>query len=120
MDALPPSLLRKLVTLGFAASLLTWFALSAQAAALSQGDETFTKSVLPILKEFCITCHSAEKQKGDLDLERFQTLEQIRRDPTVWEHALEQIRDKEMPPKDKPKPSPEQLQQLTARMDVCD
>ena len=55
-------------------------------------------------------------QKGDLDLERFQTLEQIRRDPTVWEHALEQIRDKEMPPKDKPKPSPEQLQQLTAWM----
>jgi len=90
--------------------------LSPQAAASSQGDEAFTKSVRPILKEFCVTCHSTEKQKGDLDLERFETVEQIRREPSVWEHALEQIRDKEMPPKDKPKPSPEQLVQLTAWM----
>jgi hypothetical protein len=86
------------------------------AAALTQGDDVFTRSVQPILKEYCITCHSTEKQKGDLDLERFKTLDQIRRDPSVWEHALEQIRDKEMPPKDKPKPSPEQLQLLTAWM----
>jgi Protein of unknown function (DUF1592)/Protein of unknown function (DUF1588)/Protein of unknown function (DUF1587)/Protein of unknown function (DUF1585)/Protein of unknown function (DUF1595)/Planctomycete cytochrome C len=84
-----------------------------KAAALTQGDDAFTKSVQPILKEFCITCHSTEKQKGDLDLERFQSLEQIKRDPAVWEHALEQIRDQEMPPKDKPKPTPEQLQLLT-------
>jgi hypothetical protein len=83
------------------------------AAALTQGEDAFTKSVQPILKEYCITCHSTEKQKGDLDLERFKTLDQIRRDPSVWEHALEQIRDKEMPPKDKPKPTPEQLQLLT-------
>jgi hypothetical protein len=84
-----------------------------QAAALTQEEDAFTKSVQPILSEFCITCHSTEKQKGDLDLERFKTLDQIRRDPAVWEHALEQIRDKEMPPKDKPKPSPAQLQLLT-------
>ncbi len=83
------------------------------AAALSQEEDAFTKSVQPILNEFCVTCHSTEKQKGDLDLERFKTLDQIRRDPSVWEHALEQIRDKEMPPKDKPKPTPEQLQLLT-------
>jgi hypothetical protein len=80
---------------------------------LTQGEDAFTKSVQPILNEFCITCHSTEKQKGDLDLERFKTLDQIQRDPSVWEHALEQIRDKEMPPRDKPKPSPAQLQLLT-------
>ena len=87
--------------------------LQLHSAALTQGEDAFTKSVQPILKEYCITCHSTEKQKGDLDLERFKTFEQVRRDPSVWEHALEQIRDQEMPPKDKPKPTPEQLHLLT-------
>jgi hypothetical protein len=90
--------------------------LRTQAAAVTQGEDAFTKSVQPILKEFCITCHSTEKQKGDLDLERFKSLDQIRREPSVWEHALEQIRDKEMPPRDKPKPTPQQFQVLTEWM----
>ena len=104
-------------------SILTAYALAllnlasgahpAHAAALGKSEDPFATSVQPLLKEFCITCHSTEKQKGDLDLERFQSLEQIKRDPAVWEHALEQIRDKEMPPKDKPKPTPEQVQVLT-------
>lgn len=76
-------------------------------------EETFANTIQPLIKEFCIPCHSTEKQKGDLDLERFKSLEEINRDPSVWEHSLEQIRDGEMPPKDKPKPSAEQLHRLT-------
>lgn len=76
----------------------------------------FLKDVRPVLAEFCITCHSTEKQKGDLDLERFTSTEQVQRDPIVWQHALEQIRDSEMPPKDKPQPSAEQLKELTLWM----
>ncbi len=88
----------------------------ASAQAPDQRSAVFVECVQPILKEYCITCHSTEKQKGDLDLERFKSLEQIRRDPAVWEHSMEQIRDKEMPPKDKPKPSPQQLELLTTWM----
>ena len=73
----------------------------------------FHQAVKPILNEYCITCHSTEKQKGDLDLERFKTFDDIKRDPAVWDHALEQVRDKEMPPKDKPQPSAQQRQILT-------
>jgi hypothetical protein len=73
----------------------------------------FNQAVKPILNEYCITCHSTEKQKGDLDLERFKTFDDIKRDPAVWDHALEQVRDKEMPPKDKPQPSAQQRQILT-------
>ena len=106
---LQPHLRRTLLALAPAFFTLGSGGLQLQAAALTRGEEAFTKSVQPILKEYCVTCHSTEKQKGDLDLERFQSLEQIKRDPSVWEHALEQIRDREMPPKDKPKPSAQQL-----------
>ncbi len=75
--------------------------------------QTFGQLVQPVLRQYCVTCHSTEKQKGDLDLERFTSLDQVRGAPLVWERALEQIRDNEMPPEGKPKPSPEQLKGLT-------
>lgn len=70
--------------------------------------DEFQQSVQPLLKEHCVTCHSAEKQKGDLDLERFTSIKLVKADPAVWEHTLEQLTNNEMPPKDKPQPSPEQ------------
>ncbi|MFZ4765399.1 MAG: DUF1592 domain-containing protein, partial [Roseimicrobium sp.] len=75
--------------------------------------QSFEQTIRPVLKEYCLTCHSTEKQKGDLDLERFTSLDLVKRDPIVWEHSLDQIRDKEMPPKGKPRPSPEQMKVLT-------
>ena len=75
--------------------------------------DPFQQSIQPLLKEYCITCHSTEKQKGDLDLERFTSLELVKGDPMVWEHSLDQIRDHEMPPKGKPRPSAEQMKMLT-------
>lgn len=59
----------------------------------------FEKDVRPILQTYCLNCHSTEKQKGDLDLERFTSIERVRADPMVWEHALEQLASNEMPPR---------------------
>lgn len=73
----------------------------------------YERDIRPILQEYCITCHSTEKQKGDLDLERLSTLQLAKREPAVWEHSLEQIADNEMPPKGKLRPSPEQMKRLT-------
>ncbi len=97
----------------FAAKWLHALCLSSFSVPLEASQENFGKSIQPLLKEYCITCHSTEKQKGDLDLERFQTLDLVKDDPAVWEHALEQIHDHEMPPKDKPQPSAEQMKLLT-------
>ena len=48
-----------------------------------------------ILQTYCLSCHSTEKQKGDLDLEASD----IRKEPHVWENVLDQISLGEMPPK---------------------
>lgn len=78
------------------------------------GADDFQSSILPLLKERCNSCHSTEKQKGDLDLERFATIADIKSEPMIWEGVLEQIHMGEMPPKKEPQLSPEQKKMLTA------
>ncbi len=56
----------------------------------------------PLLKQYCLHCHDTETQEGDLDLERFSSLADIRQDTGVWQAVLQQIADGEMPPADQP------------------
>src|SRR5205823_128444 len=74
--------------------------------------DEFESSIRPLLSEYCLKCHSAEKHKGDFDLEQHLSLAAMRRHPTVWQQVLNQIADGEMPPKEKPQPTPEQKTRL--------
>lgn len=87
--------------------------LSAPGLCAAAGNGAFTGQIRPLLKERCLSCHSTEESKGDLDLERFVTLEDIGKEPAVWEQVLEQIHLGEMPPKKKPPLSPGQKELLT-------
>ncbi len=73
----------------------------------------FEQTIQPILAKNCTTCHSTEKQKGDLDLERFTTVTEIKKHPAIWQGVLEQLANNEMPPKKEPPLSTAQKQQLT-------
>lgn len=57
----------------------------------SGNEVAFEKSVRPVLRDYCVTCHSTEKQKGELDLERFTTVASIKKQTEVWEHILDQL-----------------------------
>jgi hypothetical protein len=65
----------------------------------SASADDYAEKVLPILKDTCLNCHSTKKQKGDVDLEQFASVADIRRSPKVWEAVLEQVASGEMPPK---------------------
>jgi len=54
------------------------------------------------LTEYCLRCHSTEKHKGDLDLERFNSLAEVKRHPKVWQAVVEQLANDEMPPETSP------------------
>ncbi|MFO0866702.1 MAG: DUF1592 domain-containing protein [Gemmataceae bacterium] len=73
----------------------------------------FSKVMQPLLKQYCLDCHSTKAKKGSLDLERFATLNDIRKDVKPWQGMIEQIETGEMPPKGKPQPSEAQKKQLT-------
>ena len=105
--------MRKLRPLLAALSLLFAGNLTAaQSVAGGALERDFNRRTKPLLKEFCLDCHSTEKQKGDLDLERFSTLHEIKRHPKVWQGIIEQIINNEMPPKDKPQPTSQQREQF--------
>ncbi|MDB6155282.1 MAG: cytochrome [Chthoniobacteraceae bacterium] len=63
--------------------------------------EIFEQQIRPLLKDYCLKCHSTEKQKGDLDLETFTSVESVKRHPKIWQGVAEQLANNEMPPKDK-------------------
>jgi len=98
-------------------SLLTWIAAPAITsaadptpfAAIARDYET---GVRPLLTRFCTGCHSTDDQEGDLDLERFTSLEHVRRSPRVFLKVVEMLDNGEMPPKKKPQPSAAQRKQI--------
>jgi hypothetical protein len=59
----------------------------------------FDVSTRPLLKRYCLTCHSTDEQEGDLDLERFETLRAVRSDARAWQKVAEMLDNGEMPPK---------------------
>ncbi|MCB1090621.1 MAG: DUF1587 domain-containing protein, partial [Verrucomicrobiae bacterium] len=81
------------------AALSGWNLISISEAAEPVTPAAFAEAVQPLLKEACLSCHSTEKQKGDLDLERFATLDAAKAEPGVWEKVYEQVESGEMPPK---------------------
>ncbi|MCI0541558.1 MAG: DUF1587 domain-containing protein, partial [Verrucomicrobiales bacterium] len=70
--------------------------------------------IRPLLKEYCLNCHSTEKHKGDLDLERFSSMDEVKKHPKVWQALLDQLANNEMPPKEKPQPSAAQREGLSS------
>lgn len=65
----------------------------------------FAKTVRPLLRKHCLACHSTKAHKGDLDLERFASLETVRKDLHAWQQVADQITIGEMPPRTRPQPS---------------
>ena len=63
--------------------------------------EPLDPTISSLLESHCLDCHDAATTKGELDLERFDSLDDIARDPRTWENVLHQVGDGEMPPKDK-------------------
>lgn len=72
----------------------------------------FKRDALPVISEYCLGCHSAAKHKGDLDLEQFASIEDVKRHPKIWQNVIEQVGGSEMPPKDKPQPGARQREKL--------
>ena len=59
----------------------------------------YEAAIRPLLKQYCLKCHSTVEQEGDLDLERFLTFDNVKRDSKVWIKVVEMLDNGEMPPK---------------------
>jgi hypothetical protein len=82
------------------------------AAAFERLGERFSGDIRPLLEQHCLDCHASEVREGELDLERFGSLAEIRRDPAAWQKVAEILANSEMPPEGSPQLSTEQKQTL--------
>ena len=71
-------------------------------------DETFNKSVLPLLNKYCTDCHNPDKKKGKVDLDGKRDFNKLMSDKHLWFSVMDQIEFGEMPPKKKKQPSKEE------------
>ncbi len=69
-------------------------------AVSSSGASVFENDVIPLLESHCLNCHSTRKQKGELDLEQFQSHAEAKSKTSIWLKVIEQVQLGEMPPKD--------------------
>src|SRR5581483_6515504 len=79
----------------------------------SAADE-YTTAIRPLVKQFCLGCHSTKVKKGGLDLERFATLDDVRSDLKPLQAIIEQVEAGEMPPAEKPQPTAGEKKRLVA------
>ena len=66
---------------------LLWAGLAQSLAAQNPGGTSgdFEKNIRPLVKQYCLGCHSTEKHKGDLDLERYTSFSEVLKFPKAWQ-----------------------------------
>ncbi|MBX9678009.1 MAG: DUF1592 domain-containing protein [Gemmataceae bacterium] len=100
------------VSLPFMVLCVAWLVGAQEPPASADRSAEFAKVVQPLLKQYCLDCHSTKAKKGSLDLQRFAALGDLRKDVKPWQGMIEQIETGEMPPKGKPQPTEAQKKQL--------
>lgn len=63
----------------------------------------FNQVIRPLTVEYCFRCHSAAKHKGDVNLERFTSLDLAMSAPGLWQRVIEELQEEEMPPDEAPR-----------------
>ncbi len=100
-------------------SLLVFWSSAASTLAAGTGGDVFREladeyrdRIRPLTQQYCLSCHSTEQQVGELDLEQFATLSDVRSGTRSWLKVIEMLDNGEMPPGFAKQPAPGQKQQL--------
>lgn len=105
------------IALALLAVLQSGSAAAAETVSFDTLAAEYTPAMRPLLVRLCLDCHSTEATEGELDLERFGTLAEIRRDGKPWLKVVEMLDSGEMPPKDAQQPTPEERRLLRGWLD---
>ena len=90
-----------------------WLATSPlRPAAAEELDHAFSKSIRPLLDQFCFDCHSGEDAEAEVDLDSFRSLADLRRNTKVWVKVEDILLSQQMPPKKSDQPTDAQRDTL--------
>jgi hypothetical protein len=71
---------------------------------------TYTRDIAPLVGRYCIRCHSGEKPKGGVSLDRDKDDAAVRKNRLLWEKVAENLRSGEMPPANAKRPSAAEME----------
>ncbi|MFY9253398.1 MAG: DUF1592 domain-containing protein [Fuerstiella sp.] len=77
-----------------------------------QPSDALPANTVSLLNQFCLKCHSTDEAQGELDLQRYSSLDHMRADVGPWLRVVEMLDNGEMPPEDSPQPTAAQRKQL--------
>lgn len=97
---------------------------AAKRKAASAGEISYEKQILPLLDQYCFSCHGNGKSKGDFSFDPYKTQTDAVNDPKVWQKVLENVRSHTMPPEKKPQPKIDEVeliyQWIEGQVFACD
>lgn len=109
-------MIARLINLWIAAGIGVGMLVNVSAASEAKRAQEISSSISPVhalAQEYCVKCHDAEHEKGDLNLEAILG-EEIARHADVWEDVLTMLREREMPPEDRPRPDEQTYVEVVA------
>ncbi|MGB1814617.1 MAG: DUF1592 domain-containing protein, partial [Rubripirellula sp.] len=70
------------------------------------------------LGKHCVRCHGAEKEEGDIRLDRLSRDFKSGVDTHHWAETLDKLNSGEMPPEDEPQPTPDEISEFVSALDA--
>jgi len=71
----------------------------------SAADPLFAKEGVAFLQKHCVSCHGANKPKGEVSVHQYVNDLAVLKDRKKWDDILAMTQSGEMPPKDRPRPT---------------
>ena len=70
------------------------------------------------LEKHCVRCHGAQKEEGDIRLDKLSRDFKAGRDSHHWAEALDKVNSGEMPPKKEPQPTQKEISEFVTSLDA--
>ena len=78
----------------------------------------FQNEVLPFLTKNCFSCHGNGESKADLSLDKYKDDLSLMKDRKVWDNVVNVLEKHEMPPKENPQPSADDIERVVKAIDT--
>lgn len=97
-----------------ASGAAVWCLITAIATDSASGAEPFET----FLQKHCVRCHGSEKEEGDIRIDRLSRDFKAGVDTHHWAEALDKLNSGEMPPKDEPQPTQDEIAEFVTSLNL--
>lgn len=76
---------------------------------LAHGQAEEPADLIGAFQKHCVSCHGGDRPKASIDLTRFESADDLGREPELLEKVIEVLRSGDMPPEEEPRPDEAEL-----------